>query len=225
MHKSLNQLNYLLVPLMLLITVSFGKNWRYYLALILLALVNLMVINRRPAWKKLIYFSLILIPTLATGYLTAVIFKSSANVNDLNMIGLNFSIRLYALAIVSFIFISNMPRQEIMLDLMQRRILPVTIGFGLLVSLNAFSNFAKEFKRIQLAYQMRFGRKLYSPRIALPLLITATRYAQSASISMFNRGLNQQRSYHRTLQPINYLDYALWLINGLLVTLIWCFLN
>lgn len=223
MHNlKFNQLNYLITPILLLAATALYSSYQGYLFCLLIAMINLVLLTRGIHWKKLLLFCLCLIPAVGASYLTGHLFTAS---NDLEMSqtnALNLSIRLFTIAMISFAFMIHMPKEKIMLELMQRKILPVTIGFGLLSTLNAFSHFADEFRRIQIAYQMRYQRSFYSPKIILPLLVASARYAQNVSISMFNRGLNKKRSYLHKIDKFGAIDYLLLLLNvGILVAYRW----
>jgi len=215
-------LNFLILPVSWLIVLTISDGWINYLLCTMVCIINLLVLTRfNLNWKKLGYFSLTLIPALAATYLTGYFFtirNNSAEVTTLNL-----CIRLYGIAMISFMYVNHMPREKIMLELMQRKLLSVNIGFGLLATLNAFSYFAQEFKRIQLAYQMRFQKKCYSPKIIFPLLVAAARYSHNLSISMFNRGLNPHRNYINNIVPVAYPDYILWIANLSIIAIIYYF--
>lgn len=210
------------------------NNSKGYLLTLLLMLCNLLLLNPNLKWKKLGLFSLILVPALAAMFISSYWFVPTSNISEINSANptqlhlqhsINLTLRLYSLALISFGFMLHMPKESVLLNLMQRKILSVKIGFSLLAVFNAFEYLANEFQRIQLAYKMRFNKRYLSPKILLPLLIAAARYAHNLSISMYNRGLNQERSY---IQPkINFSRYdgGLILVNLGLITLLICFLN
>jgi energy-coupling factor transporter transmembrane protein EcfT len=217
-----NQLNYLITPILLLAATALYSSYQGYLFCLLIAMINLLLLTREIHWKKLLLFCLCLSPAIGASYLTGHLFTASNDLEISQTNALNLSIRLFTIAMISFAFIIHMPKEKIMLELMQRKILPVTIGFGLLSTLNAFSHFADEFRRIQIAYQMRYQRSFYSPKIILPLLVASARYAQNVSISMFNRGLNKNRSYVHKIDKFGAIDYLLLLLNvGFLVVYRW----
>lgn len=208
-NLKLNQLNYLILPILLLIATAIYSSYQQYLFCLLIAIINLLMLTKKIHWKKLLLFCLCLIPAIVASYLTAHIFTANTDIEINQTNALNLSIRLFTIAMISFGFMIHMPKEKIMLELMQRKILPVNIGFGLLSTLNAFSHFADEFRRIQIAYQMRYQRSLYSPKIILPLLVSSARYAQNISISMFNRGLNKNRTYIYKVDKFKRIDYLL----------------
>ena len=215
-----NQLNYLIMPIILLIATACYSSYREYLFCLLIAMINLLLLAREIHWKKLLLFCLCLIPAVGASYLTAHLFTTSNDLETSQMNALNLCTRLFTIAMISFAFMIHMPKEKIMLELMQRKVLPVTIGFGLLSTLNAFSHFADEFRRIQIAYQMRYQRSFYSPKIILPLLVASARYAQNVSISMFNRGLNKNRTYTNEINKFNLLDYLILGLNLICLSLI-----
>lgn len=223
MHNlKFNQLNYLITPILLLAATVLYSSYQGYLFCLLIAMINLLILTREIHWKKLLLFCLCLSPAIGASYLTGHLFTAGNDLEINQTNALNISIRLFTIAMISFAFMIHMPKEKIMLELMQRKILPVAIGFGLLSTLNAFSHFADEFRRIQIAYQMRYQRSFYSPKIILPLLVASARYAQNVSISMFNRGLNKNRSYVHKIDKFGAIDYLLLLLNvGFLVVYRW----
>ncbi len=223
MHNlKFNQLNYLITPILLLAATALYSSYQGYLFCLLIAMINLLILTREIHWKKLLLFCLCLSPAIGASYLTGHLFTAGNDLEINQTNALNISIRLFTIAMISFAFMIHMPKEKIMLELMQRKILPVAIGFGLLSTLNAFSHFADEFRRIQIAYQMRYQRSFYSPKIILPLLVASARYAQNVSISMFNRGLNKNRSYVHKIDKFGAIDYLLLLLNvGFLVVYRW----
>ncbi|AUR51714.1 energy-coupling factor transporter transmembrane component T [Aquella oligotrophica] len=214
MHNlKFNQLNYLIIPIILLLATALYSTYQEYLFCLLIAVGNLLLLTREIHWKKLLLFCLCLSPAIGASYLTGHLFTANNDAEISHMNALNLCIRLFTITMISFAFMIHMPKEKIMLELMQRKILPVAIGFGLLSTLNAFSHFADEFRRIQIAYQMRYQRSFYSPKIILPLLVASARYAQNVSISMFNRGLNKKRTYSHETNKFKFLDYLILGLN------------
>lgn len=228
-HK-LHPFEFLLLPLLGLVGIFSLHSWQGYLLTLLLMALNLVILNSRLEWKKLVAFSLILLPALGAMFASSYWFAPADGLNVL--IGqnnshqqliqsANLTLRLYSLALISFGFMLHMPKESVLLNLMQRKILSVKIGFSLLAVFNAFEYLADEFQRIQLAYRMRFKKNYLSPKILLPLLVAAARYAHNLSLSMYNRGLNQGRSFQQPKINFSRYDGGLIILNiGLIAGLI-----
>ena len=231
LKTQLQVLHFLLLPLLWLgVTLVVNTGLAYLLILVVVS-VNLRLLAQPLHYRRLLYFSLSLVPALIAMLLSSYFFGAPLTAPGLNAWGLtpqlqqslHLSLRLYTLAMVSFSFVCHMPQQEVILTLLQWRLLPLKIGFALLAVFNAFSYLAQEFQRIQLAYQMRYQRRLLTPRIILPLLVAAARYAHNLNISIYTRGLNNQRSYYYQAPAFSLCDYLLWLINLSLVAAILSF--
>lgn len=232
-HK-LHPFAFLILPLLGIASIFSLKTSQGYLLTLFIMLLNLIILTSNIKWKKLGLFSLILIPALAAMFISSYWFVPTENLTNLSLINVpqlrlqhssDLTLRLYSLALISFSFMLHMPKENVLLNLMQRRIVSVKIGFSLLAVFNAFEYLAAEFNRIQLAYKMRFKKNYLSPKILLPLLVAAARYAHNLSISMYNRGLNQERSYIQPTIKFSRYDGGLILINlGIITSLIY-FLN
>ena len=228
-HK-LHPFEFLLLPLLGLVGIFSLHSWQGYLLTLLLMALNLVILNSRLEWKKLVAFSLILLPALGAMFASSYWFAPADGLNVLTghnnshqqlIQSANLTLRLYSLALISFGFMLHMPKESVLLNLMQRKILSVKIGFSLLAVFNAFEYLADEFQRIQLAYRMRFKKNYLSPKILLPLLVAAARYAHNLSLSMYNRGLNQGRSFQQPKINFSRYDGGLIILNiGLIAGLI-----
>lgn len=229
-HK-LHPLAFLILPLLGIASIFSLKASEGYLLTLFVMLLNLILLTTHVEWKKLGLFSLILTPALSAMFISSYWFVPTENLININLINTTqlrlqhstaLTLRLYSLALISFSFMLHMPKESVLLNLMQRKILSVKIGFSLLAVFNAFEYLADEFKRIQLAYKMRFRKNYLSPKILLPLLVAAARYAHNLSISMYNRGLNQERSYMQPTIKFSRYDGGLILINlGVIMSLIY----
>lgn len=114
----------------------------------------------------------------------------------------------------------HLPQEQLILDLIQRKIIRVKIGYSFLAVFNAFAFMKQEFTRIQIAYKMRFRKKWLSPQILMPLLVAAARYAHHLSISMYTRGINQDRSYHQSIIKFGRYDSGLILLNCVILSIV-----
>jgi hypothetical protein len=114
------------------------------------------------------------------------------------MLALSLISRNYALVISAVIFINTVNFEELIMYFMQAWRLPVTLGYPLLSTVNAFHNIRQELTRIQNAQLMRYGCKKFSLRICYPMLVSISRYAFYNGLSMTCRGLNRQKTF---IQP------------------------
>lgn len=229
-HK-LHPFEFLLLPLLGLVSIFSLHTWQGYLLTLILMALNLVILNPLVKLKKLAGFSLILLPALGAMFASSYWFAPADGLNVLTgqnnshqqlIQSANLTLRLYSLALISFAFMLHMPKESVLLNLMQRKILSVKIGFSLLAVFNAFEYLADEFQRIQLAYRMRFKKNYLSPKILLPLLVAAARYAHNVSISMYNRGLHQGRNFQQPKINFSRYDSGLIILNlGLIASLIY----
>ena len=202
--KALHPFNYMLLSLIGIVGIFCSHTIITYVYIDILMLANLVIFERKINWRALIIFIITMLPTLIAFYISSRLFASSI-----------LSARLFSLAIISFMYILHLPKEQFVLNLIQRKILSVNIGFALLAVFNAFAELRKEFNKIRLAYKMRFGKNSYSPKMLLPLMVSAARYAHTLSISMYTRGINQNRSYYTPK-----IQYRLWDMLMLLLNIV-----
>lgn len=214
--KRLHPFNYMLLSLTGIAGIFCSHTIMTYVYINILMLANLLIFERKINWKALIIFIITLLPTLLAFYISSRLFANDiSNVTSTHMNSSILSVRLFSLAIVSFMYILHLPKEQFVLNLIQRKILSVNIGFALLAVFNAFAELRKEFNKIRLAYKMRFAKNSYSPKILLPLMVSAARYAHTLSISMYTRGINQNRSYYMPK-----IQYKLWDMLMLLLNIV-----
>lgn len=212
-------LNFIIIPLIWLSAAFSAKHAYCYGLILFIAGLNLVILNTKISWRNLGWFSVCLSPALAALFISSYLFVGPIpttmhiSKEDHLMFSCILCLRLFTLSIVSFAYMYHLPKERVILSLAQTKILPVKIAYSLLAVFNAFTYLGQEFKRIQLAYQMRYQQLKIAPIVIFPLLVAAARYAHSLSISMYNRGLNQNRSYYNQQPKLNYRDYLLWTIN------------
>ncbi len=219
---------FVIIPVIGIIGVFGAASLSAYGLILLVMFANLRFFSRKLQFKRLALFSLLLLPALAAMFAGSYFFGqipehaqslAQSGVTK-NQLALLLCLRLYTLAIISFAFTLHMPRLRLIYNLLQQRLLPLNIGFALIAVNNALSYLKQEFFRIQIAYQMRFQKRSYSPRIILPLLIAAARYAQQLALSMQIRGLNKERSYYQRRDKITAKDLTLLVVNLLIMLVI-----
>ncbi len=217
LNSKLHCLNFVLIPLIWLISIFINNNCYSYLLILSASSISLILLCSQIHWRSLFWFSLGLLPALIAMFISSYLFidPNKATHDSLILNSITLTIRLYSLSVISFAFIYHMPKDTLILSLAQRKILPVKLAFALLAVFNAFSYLKGEFKRILIAYQMRFQKSGFSPKLLLPLLVSAARYAHTLSISMYNRGLNQKRSYFQKEKPFSFYDYVFIAINAI----------
>lgn len=211
----MHPLNYLLIPF-IGIAAIFSFNTLYQYLFIDLILFGFICITNQVKIKSIIVFLLCLTPALLSYYFTGYIF--GINQNEILLL----IVRLTSLSFISFIYVLHMPHEETLNELMQRKLLPITIGFAILATLNAFIYLKNEYNKIQIAYKMRFGKNHISPKLILPLLVSASRYAHHLSLSMHSRGLNKNRTFFQNIKPIKIPDIV---VLGILITMIFIIIS
>lgn len=218
LSNKLHCLNYLIIPVFWLVVTVATKSIYGYGLIFIAVMIDALILIRKINWLHLAWFGILLIPALVAMFTSSYIFgNEKAQAGQPWLLSMSMSLRLFLLSITSFVFIYHMPKEKVIETLAQRRILPVKIAYSLLAVFNAFSYLGAEFQRIKLAYQMRFQKFTPSPLIIMPLLVAAARYAHSLSISMYTRGLNQERSYANRQPGFSGTDFSYWGINLLMV--------
>lgn len=200
--KKTHPLDMLFIPLIWSIATFMSKNLSTHIGIFFIAGINLWLITDTIKYKALGLFCVSLIPVLLALFLSTYWFAEG----NLTLAS-QLSLRLFLLSMISFAFMLHANVDKILLYCMQRNILNVYMGYSLLSVLNTLNYLGSEFGRIQLAYRMRYQRYWLSPKIFLPLLITAVRHAHCLSLSMYNRGLNARRSYYHREKNFTWIDY------------------
>lgn len=215
--KKLHPFNYILLPILGIIGLFNSAHIYAYLLIDIAMLINLIIFHRNLQWKMLAIFVISLIPAIVSFYISSKMFGTNLDAER----SVSLSTRLFSLAILSYSYILHTPKEELIINLTQRKILNVTIGFSLLAVFNAFEQLSKEFRKIQLSYQMRFGKRYLSPAILFPLLVSAARYAHCLTISMYTRGINNDRSYYSPKIKYTTFDWSILITNLILITSIY----
>lgn len=201
----LHPLNYLFIPILGIIAIFTESSITQYVITDAL-LFCIILISAKIKLKPIIIFTIFLTPALLSYYLSSYIFNVVQY--EINLL----IIRLASLSLISFIYVIHMPHDRLINEIMQRKILPIAICFAILATFNAFIYLKDEYNKIQLAYKMRFGKRNISPRMILPLLVSAARYAHHLSISMYSRGLNDKRSFYHKKTPFKLIDLLIPII-------------
>jgi energy-coupling factor transporter transmembrane protein EcfT len=220
-HK-FHPLNFVILPLLGIVAIFSTTDIVQYAIIFTIMLINFSLLCKKPQLKILLLFNLSLIPALLALFIGSYLFASNSEFSNYSLtnhthsrllLSTILSLRLYLLSLISVSFMLHLPQEQLILDLIQRKIIRVKIGYSFLAVFNAFAFMKQEFTRIQIAYKMRFRKKWLSPQILMPLLVAAARYAHHLSISMYTRGINQERSYHQDKINFTYYDLAIVLLN------------
>jgi energy-coupling factor transporter transmembrane protein EcfT len=208
--KSTHPVNFVVLPLLFIITIFSVNNIWQYLGILVIAYFNLLLLAGRLKYRMLIIFGLCMLPVLLAIFISSYFFTNGDTLTKINMAML-LTVRYFSLGLVSFAYSIHTPFSLMFNYLMERKILPVKIGYAMLAAFNSFHFLAQEFGRIQISYKMRYGRNSYSPVILISLLTTAARYAHNLSISMHSRGINKHKTFVFSSPKLRYLDYLLWI--------------
>lgn len=188
-----------------------------YISLIFLSILNLLFLSKLK-WKNVLWFTLSLIPVLIATFISSYAFAATSN-NKLQL-AQNLTTRILSIAIISFIYSTHTPYPALINYLMQRKFLGVRIGYSLLAVFNSFTYLTSEFLRIRAVYKIRYHKKYLSPRIIIPLFISASRYAHRVSISLYSRGLNENKTFHNPIARIDLKNIIIWFINIAIVLIV-----
>ncbi len=202
----------MVLPIIFIIAIFSAKNIWQYLGILAITYFNLLLIVGRLKYRMLIIFSLCMLPVLIAVFLSSYFYTDGSVAFKINMAKL-LSVRYFSLGIVSFAYSIHTPYSLTFNYLIERKILPVKIGYSLLAAFNSFHFLAQEFGRIQISYKMRYGKNCYSPIILIAFLTTAARYAHNLSIGMHSRGLDKHKTFVFAAPRLRYVDYILWIVN------------
>lgn len=207
MKAKVNDLLFLFMAFLYLIPIFISENIYLNISILILAFLNILFL-RKINFKYLLYFLLIIIlPTLSV-FITVLIYTKGADATPVIGYFLGFgirelalenalflSVRAFSLSMVSFLFLLAIQYDALVFSLMQNIKLPVSIGYSLLATFNAFKYMKDEFLRIQLAYKMRFLKRRFPLSLIFPILVSASRYAHYAGLSLESRGLNNKKTF------------------------------
>ena len=222
--RKTNDLLYLILALLYLLPVLFSDSAILCLASLGLALVNLLL-WRRINIKHLIVMILFLIIPLFSVFITILLYTKGASSTALIGSCCGFPIyqlawdtaifltaRAFSLTVISFIFLLAINSDGLVFSLMQNLKLPVSIGYALLATFNAFIYMKDEFLRIRLAYRMRFQKQIFPMKLLIPILVSASRYAHYAGLSLESKGLQQKKTYTE-IHKWQKIDWIILIVN------------
>ena len=127
LKQKLHPFEFLLLPLLGLVSIFSMHIWQGYLLTLLLMALNLVILNSQVKLKKLAVFSLILLPALGAMFASSYWFAPADGLNMLTrqnnshqqlIQSANLTLRLYSLALISFAFMLHMPKESVLLNLM-----------------------------------------------------------------------------------------------------------
>lgn len=207
---AIHDLYLIILALAYLAIIILNQNIAFYWIILACGFLNISMF-RRVKYKLLFVLTLWLIPLAIAIVITSYFFvKTTFDTSVIRLFSRNVSLTLTTVMISSAIDF-----EQLLLYLMQRRVLPVKLGYPLLAMMNSLSFLLAEFKRIKDAYLMRFGSKKYSIRMLYPVLVSAARYAFVAGISLESRGLNQHKTYVRPVRSFK-LSETIYLITNIM---------
>ena len=204
-----------------------------YLSLMILAVsfINLLLLKRLK-YKLLPYFLLIIILPVISVFITTLIYAKPLSTSHIIFsmgklhitksvlnTALFLSVRTFALSFISFSYLIGIEYDKLVLSMMQNLKLPVSVGYSLLSTFNAFYHMKSEFIRIKQAYMMRFKKKKPSLLLLFPMIVSAARYAYYAGLSLESRGLNKHKTYIIQIE-ITKRDFIFLAINLIIIILV-----
>ena len=210
LKNKINDSALLMLALLYLIPVLISENVELNLLISLAAFVNVIIL--KPInYRFLLYLFLVLLIPLFSMFITVLIYTENASSSTIKFTIFNLPIyslawdnaifltsRTFALSFISFLFLLTIKYDKFVFSLMQHCKLSAAIGYSLLVTFNAFSYLKEEFIRIQQTYKMRFLKTKFPIFSIMPLLVSASRFAHKAGLSLECRGLNKEKTYLET---------------------------
>lgn len=220
----INDLTFFLLAFLYLFAVLFSNNEVFNLVLLLVAFVNV-IIFRKIRFDHLLFFILLLLIPIISVFFTTILYTKGAESSILitQILGISvysaalenaiyLSSRAFSLSTISFFFVLVIKFDVLIFSLMQNLKLPVPIGYSLLSAFNALEQMKNEFFRIRTTYLMRFQKKRFPLFLIIPLLVSASRYAYYAGLSLESRGLHNKKTYI-VKYPLSWQDFIVILIN------------
>ncbi len=144
-------------------------------------------------------------------------------------VGLALTVRMMAIVLFSFLFVTTTDPTNLILSLIQQAHLPFRLGYGILVAYRFVPMWRTELDIIRSAHRIRGvgertslqGRWEQLRRYAVPLLASAIRKAERVAIAMDSKafGALPERTYYRQLAP-NRADWAMLVVSVLVTVLI-----
>ncbi len=222
--RKTNDLLFLFLAFIYLIPVLFSSSAFLSLASLILAFVNILI-WRKIKFKHLLVLIAVLIIPLSSVFITVLLYTKGADSSPIIAHFLGFpiyqlafdtaillTVRSFCLTVISFIFLLAINSNVLVLSLMQNLKLPVSIGYALLSTFNAFIYMKEEFLRIRLAYRMRFQKQIFPMKLLIPILVSASRYAHYAGLSLESKGLHDKKTYTE-IHKWTKLDWLILFIN------------
>jgi energy-coupling factor transporter transmembrane protein EcfT len=210
--RKTNDLLIFFIALIYIFPVFVSENLTLNFAIVVLALLNA-VILRKIRFRYLIVFVLLLIPVQLSVFLTTALYsrgvESTPVVIEIFSVAVRrkaldnavfITARTFILSVTSFIFLLGINFENLVTSLMQNLRLNPVIGFSILAAVNAFKYMKDEFVRIQTAYRMRSQNGKFFIFLFFPLMVSASRYAFYAALSMESRGLSEKRTFLKDLK-------------------------
>lgn len=207
MKSSINELSIFFTAMIYLIPLLISNSWEINLLLLGLALINL-IFQRKINIKLVGYFILIMLLPLSSLFITVLLYTKEASNTVIigNIIGfpiyklamdnaIYLTTRAFSMSMISFIFLVSIRYDALVFSLMQILKLSPSIGYSLLATFNAFHYMEDEFIRIRSAWKNRFCKNKFPLSLIFPVLVSASRYAYHAGLSLECRGLNKKKSY------------------------------
>ena len=229
--KKISDLAVFTAAFLYLIPVLLTSNIHLSLIILAASFINLLLLNRLK-YKLLPYFLLIIILPVISVFITTLIYAKPAS-TSLIMLSIGklhitksvlntamfLSVRTFTLSFISFSYLIGIQYDKLVLSMMQNLKLPVSVGYSLLSTFNAFYHMKSEFIRIKQAYMMRFKKKKPSLLLLFPMIVSAARYAYYAGLSLESRGLNKDKTYIIQIK-ITKRDFIFLAVNLMIIVLI-----
>ncbi|MCK4957037.1 MAG: hypothetical protein KAS49_05330 [Candidatus Cloacimonetes bacterium] len=218
--RKTNDLTFLFLAFLYLIPILFSDNAILSLSSLLLAIINISILRKINLKILILMIAFLLVPIVSV-FITVLLYTKGANTTPViaSFCGLKIyqaafdnaiflAARAFSLSVVSFVFLLVIKSDALVFSLMQNLKLPVAIGYSLMATFNAFFYMRDEFIRIRIAYKMRFQKKIFPLKLLIPILVSASRYAHFAGLTLESKGLHKEKTY----TEVHKWRYSDWLI-------------
>lgn len=127
--------------------------------------------------------------------------------------------KMFCISVLSMFCLSHLPYEKLVIDFMKRKVINVKIGYALLSASRSVSIIKHNL--VKIIYTAR-ARKITFFLIIIPLVMSVMRQSQDQAISLYSRGLCNNKNFQQIFIRFGMADYAMVFLQVLF--LIFCLL-
>jgi len=166
---------------------------------------TIIILRRIKITTFLLFSCLLILPTISV-FITVLLHSAEASEGSNRWLSFHYdeasvalalflSLRSAYMAAISFAAVLAIKYDKFILSLMQNLKLPVSVGYSVLATFNAFFHIKNELVRINWLNQMSFNNRRSKFMVVIPLMVSTIRYAHQAGLSLEAKGLNPRKTF------------------------------